>query len=65
MNTNELQSWSENLARANGTDSVWVLEMWHQYAANCTAFDQSPTRDEFLRWYRLETPWVELELFEL
>lgn len=63
--TNEFKVWLENVARANHTSAELVLQQWKQYCANCAAFDQSPAQYEFLQWYRLEAPWLELELFEL
>jgi hypothetical protein len=61
----QLQVWAERVARANYTSALIVLEQWKGYCLNCQAFDQSPTQEEFCRWYRLEMPWFELEIFEL
>lgn len=46
----------KNLALLNNQYSqndIW--DMWQEYTDKCTAMDQSPSKHEFVSWYKLET----------
>lgn len=46
----------KNLAYLNNNYSqndIW--NMWQEYTTKCTSYDQSPSKHEFVSWYKLET----------
>jgi hypothetical protein len=50
----EFKEWLGGVASANDKTLDQVFGMWKQYARDCSAYDQSPVKSEFLQWNTLE-----------